>query len=71
MSDIPPAPTTPTDARPGSAEKLAVMTARHEAGLQLHHALDANCRIDPSELNAPFFRFGDCLREPADVGGFE
>lgn len=33
-------PTTPTTARPGTAEKLAVLIARAEAGEELFHPLD-------------------------------
>ena len=38
----PPPPGTPTQAPPGSAEKVAVLAARLEAGAGLWHPLDAD-----------------------------
>lgn len=66
MSDIPPHPTTPTDTRPGSPEKIAIMIARREAGLHLHHPDDMTCRIDPHEYHSIAFRFGDCISPPEE-----
>lgn len=36
-----PLPALPTDAIPGSAEKLAVLIGRHERGEKLHHPRDS------------------------------
>lgn len=66
----PPPPETPTDARPGSPEKIEIMTQRLAAGQRLHHELDRNVRIEPREIASHFFRFGDCL-EPEQGGGIE
>jgi hypothetical protein len=38
-------PASPTDAQPGSREKIVVMQARLEAGEQLHHPLDRRCMV--------------------------
>jgi len=39
----PPNQTEPTLAKPGSTEKLRVMTERYRAGQPLHHPSDATC----------------------------
>ena len=41
---IPPLPTTPTTAWPGSEEKMAVLAARAQAGLAIFHPLDVTLR---------------------------
>lgn len=35
-----PLPSTPTDAKPGSAAKIRVLAERRALGLELHHPLD-------------------------------
>lgn len=45
-----PLPADPTDAEPGSAEKIAVLAARAKAGVSLHHAAD---RTLPRQTDRP------------------
>jgi len=39
----------PTDAQPGSAEKIRVLAARLDAGLELHHPDDRTCFDDDGD----------------------
>jgi hypothetical protein len=43
-------PTYPTDALPGSAEKIAIMEARFAEGLAVFHPEDRSNRVTPAEM---------------------
>ena len=62
-------PNVATNARPGSPEKIRVLSARFAAGCELHHPDDATLRGSASEMKSGEFRFGDGV-VPV-VGGFE
>ena len=66
----PPTPRKPTDAGPGSPEKVEIMAQRLADGERLHHPDDRSVRIEPREISSHFFRFGDCF-EPEQGGGIE
>jgi hypothetical protein len=63
-------PRVATNARPGSPEKIRVLSARFAAGRELHHPDDASLRGKSSEMKSGSFRFGDGF-EPRTTGGFE
>lgn len=44
-------PRTPTSARPGSPEKIAVMRARHEANEELYHPDDETTCKRPAHVS--------------------
>lgn len=56
---------TPTNALPGSEEKIAVIEERYENGHPLFHPADRTCLIDSSEICGP----GSSVPEPIVVHG--
>ncbi len=73
-------PAEPTDAVPGTPEKVAVMRRRHEAGERLHHPRDLRLHSRPGgggdDDEAPFpgvllcrVRRGRAARRSANGGG--
>lgn len=49
-------PRVATNARPGSPEKIRVLTARAQAGRELHHPDDATLRGGSMSSYSPLFR---------------
>lgn len=54
-------PRVATNARPGSPEKIRVLTARAQAGRELHHPDDVSLRGERQSERSPFFRLGGGL----------
>lgn len=63
-----PEPEKPTDAKPGSEEKILAMMARLERGEQLHHALDKKDQHAWLPAHPCYATFGDGIRCPASGG---
>ena len=64
-----PDPTTATSAKPGSAEKVAVMSARAAAGLSLYHPDDETTPIEPFAPAEPTSPYAPGIREVRYHGG--
>lgn len=61
-------PRVATNARPGSPEKIRVLTARAQAGRELHHPDDVSLLGSASEMKSGSFRFGDGLSTESTRG---